>query len=197
MKKTVGKKVVFIILGAAVLISVVCLIWRFATGKNSGDAARFAEEYEQVGQDNIFVYKSVEQVLDLMESGTGIVYLGYPECGWCQAYVPYLNETAREKGIREIWYCNTKEVKENDMDKYYELIALLDGHLQYTETGEQWIYVPNVSFHINGKLIGNDYETSKDTHGLTDPEDYWTEEEVRDLKQTLSGYMERIAEEGR
>lgn len=160
--------------------------------KNSGGAGRFAEEYPGVTEENVFVYKNVDEVLALMRSGTGIVYLGYPECGWCQAYVPYLNDTAREKGIREIWYCNTKEVKEQDMDKYYELIALLDGHLQYTETGEQWIYVPNVSFHINGELVGNDYETSKDTHDLTEPAEYWTEAEVGELKQTLGGYMEQI-----
>lgn len=168
--------------------------WKTAHGKTADDAVRFAEEYTQVTEDNVFVYRSVEEVLDLMRSGTGIVYLGYPECGWCQAYVPYLNETAREKGIREIWYCNTKEVKENDMDKYYELIGQLDGYLQYTDTGEQWIYVPNVSFHIDGNLIGNDYETSKDTHNLTDPEAYWTETEVQELKHTLAGYMEQVLE---
>lgn len=80
------------------------------------------------------------------------------------------------------------------MDKYYELIDQLDGYLQYTDTGEQWIYVPNVSFHIDGNLIGNDYETSKDTHDLTDPEEYWTETEVQELKHTLAGYMEQVLE---
>ena len=194
MRKTLGKKIVFIIIGAAAAVAA-CFVWRAAVEDNSGDAARFAEEYGQVGRDNVFVYKSVDQVLELMKSGTGIVYLGYPECGWCQAYVPYLNETAREKGIREIWYCNTKEVKESNMDKYYELISLLDGHLQFTETGEQWIYVPNVSFHVKGEIIGNDYETSKDTHGLTEPAEYWTEEEVRELKEALAGYMEQVVKE--
>ena len=55
--------------------------------------------------------------------------------------------------------------------------------------------MPNVSFHIDGNLIGNDYETSKDTHNLTDPEAYWTETEVQELKHTLAGYMEQVLEE--
>ena len=55
--------------------------------------------------------------------------------------------------------------------------------------------MPNVSFHIDGNLIGNDYETSKDTHDLTDPEEYWTETEVQELKHTLAGYMEQVLEE--
>lgn len=158
------------------------------------DAVRFASEYTEVDEDNVFVYADIEQTMELMKNGTGIVYLGYPECGWCQAYVRYLNEAAREAGVTEVYYCNTKEVKESSMDQYYALIDLLDGHLQYTETGEQWIYVPNVSFHIEGELIGNDYETSKDTHDLTEPAEYWTEDEVRELKQTLTGYMEQVVD---
>ena len=55
--------------------------------------------------------------------------------------------------------------------------------------------MPNVSFHVKGEIIGNDYETSKDTHGLTEPAEYWTEEEVRELKETLAGYMEQVVKE--
>lgn len=192
MKKQTKNKAVCIIVCIVLTGTAACLAWKANSGKTFDDAARFAEEYPGVTAENVFVYRTVDEVLELMRSGTGIVYLGYPECGWCQAYVPYLNETAIDKGGLEIWYCNTKEVRENNMDKYYELIAMLDGHLQYTDTGEQWIYVPNVSFHVNGKLAGNDYETSKDTHDLTEPAEYWTEAEVRELKQTLGSYMEQV-----
>lgn len=194
MKKRMKKKVILGIFAIVVLFVAAYCMWKVNSGRTLSDAALFAGEYTQVTEDNVFVYRDVDEVLDLMRSGTGIVYLGYPECHWCQAYVRYLNEAAKEAGVSVIYYCNTKEVKENNMDKYYELIALLDGHLQYTETGEQWIYVPNVSFHVNGEIIGNDYETSKDTHDLTEPADYWTEGEVRDLKQTLKGYMEQVLE---
>lgn len=156
------------------------------------DAIKFASEYTEVDENNVFVYKTVDEIIKIMEHGTGVVYLGYPECPWCQAYVRYLNEVAKEVEIDKIYYCNTKEVKENNMDKYYQLISILDGHLQYTNEGEQWIYVPNVSFHINGKIIGNNYETSKDTHNLKEPKEYWTEEEVQDLKNTLKKYMEEV-----
>lgn len=186
------KQLKMAVIGLLLVGIVAVAVWRFRLGGRLDDGERFAGEYGKVGADNVFVYKTVDQVLELMRSGTGIVYLGYPECGWCQAYVPYLNEAALEKGVREIWYCNTKEVKEKDMDKFYELISLLDGHLQYTDTGEQWIYVPNVSFHVDGKLVGNDYETSKDTHGLTEPEEYWTKEEQEELKGTLSYYMDKV-----
>ena len=127
-----------------------------------------------------------------MEHGTGVVYLGYPECPWCQAYVLYLNEVAKEVGIEKIYYCNTKQVKEENMEKYYQLITLLHGYLQYNAEGQEWIYVPNVSFHVNGEIIGNDHETSKDTHGLQNPKEYWTEEEVNSLKEKLRNDMQVV-----
>ena len=49
-----------------------------------------------------------------------------------------------------------------------------------------------MSFHIEGKIVGNDYETSKDTHNLSNPNEYWTEEEITDLKATLKGFMEKV-----
>ena len=158
------------------------------------DAQKFAEEYKQVDEDNVFVYRDVDDIIKIMEHGTGIVYLGYPECPWCQAYVKYLNEVAKEDDVEKIYYCNTKKVKENSMEKYQKLVSLLSGHLQYNDEGNEWIYVPNVSFHINGKLIANDYESSKDTHNLKDPKDYWTEEEVKDLKSRLKSYIEEVDE---
>lgn len=158
------------------------------------DAQRFAKEYSGVNEDNVFVYKNVDEIIKIMENGTGVVYLGYPECPWCGEYVKYLNEVAKEVGIEKIYYGNTKKIKEEDMDKYHKLITLLSGHLQHNDEGEEWIYVPNVSFHIDGKIVGNDYETSKDTHGLKDPKEYWTEKEIKDLKKNLKKPMEKVQE---
>ncbi len=78
------------------------------------------------------------------------------------------------------------------MDKYNEIVHLLDGYLQYNDEGKPWIFVPNVTFIIEGNIIGNDYETSKDTHGLSEPGAYWTEEEVSALKQRLKKDMEQV-----
>lgn len=173
-----------------------CVVVSFSKGENSqeSDAQIFAKEYTNVTEENVFVYKSVDDIIDIMSHGTGVVYLGYPECPWCQEYVKYLNEVAKEVGIEKISYCNTKKLKEENMEKYETLISLLTGHLQHNEDGKEWIYVPNVSFHINGKIILNDYETSKDTHHLKDPKEYWTKDEVNDLKERLNDGMLKIKE---
>ena len=36
----------------------------------------------------------------------GLFYLGFPECPWCAAYVPYLNEVAKDNDVRKVYYYN-------------------------------------------------------------------------------------------
>ena len=158
------------------------------------DALRFKEEYSEVSEDNVFVYRDIEEIIDIMENGTGVVYLGFPECPWCNYYVKYLNEVAKEIGITRIYYYNIYEDRSNNTENYQRIVELLGENLQYDEEGRLRVYVPNVSFHIEGEVIGNDYETSKDTNGFTDPSDYWTEEEISSLKNNLSVYMKEVLE---
>ena len=75
------------------------------------DSEKFAKEYNLKDEDgkaldNVFVYRTPEQIINILEKGTGIVYLGFPECPWCTAYVPYLNEIAKEKEVEKIYYLN-------------------------------------------------------------------------------------------
>ena len=127
-----------------------------------------------------------------MKYGTGVVYLGFPECPWCQAYVKYLNETAKDANIEKIYYFNILEDRKNNTEKYQEIVSILGDNLQRDDEGNLKVFVPNVSFVVNGKIIGNDYETSLDTKGFEKPSDYWTEEEVSELENTLSGYMKEV-----
>lgn len=160
--------------------------------KKDSDNVKFSKEYENVSKDNVFVYRTADEIIKIMEHGTGVVYLGFPECPWCQAYVKYLDEVSKEVGIEKIYYYNILTDRLNNTKEYQKMVELLKDNLQFDQEGNPRIYVPNVSFHVNGKLIGNDYETSLDTHDLKDPEEYWTEQEVKDLKQALTEYMKKV-----
>ena len=105
------KKNQIIIISGMILIAILILGGYFLFHKSTPitDAKKFASEYKEVDEKNVFVYKNVDEIIKIMEHGTGIVYLGYPECPWCQAYVPYLNEVAQNIGIEKIYYCNTKK----------------------------------------------------------------------------------------
>ena len=181
-------KILFVL---GILLIGMGLLFLFKDNKE-GDNVRFNKEYDSVPLENVFVYKSADEIIKIMEHGTGVVYLGFPECPWCSAYVKYLNEVAIEEGINEIYYYNILNDRKNNTENYQKIVTILGDNLQYDEEGNHRIYVPNVSFHINGKIVGNDYETSFDTHGFDKPEDYWTEEEVDELKSTLSNYMKDV-----
>ena len=186
------KKKLLIIGGFVSVIVIGVILFFLLKNKNMEDNVRFAKEYGSVSEENVFVYKNADEIIKIMEHGTGVVYLGFPECPWCRAYVKYLNEVAIDVGIDEIYYHNILEDRTNNTEEYQKIVSILGDNLQYDKEGNHRIYVPNVSFHIDGEVVGNDYETSLDTHGLSSAIDYWTDEEVNDLKEKLTEYMEKV-----
>lgn len=183
------------LLGAILVVIGLILLYFFFIKKDDNketDAQKFKNEYSKVSDNNPFVYRNIDQIINILENGTGVVYLGFPECPWCQAYVKYLNETAKDANIEKIYYFNILEDRKNNTEKYQEIVSILGDNLQRDDEGNLKVFVPNVSFVVNGKIIGNDYETSLDTKGFEKPSDYWTEEEVNELENTLSGYMKEV-----
>lgn len=156
------------------------------------DAERFAESYSEVEKDNIFKIKNAKDIIDILEQGTGIVFFGFPRCPWCQTYAPMLNNLAKSYGAEEIYYFNIYEDRERNTENYQKIVSLLKDYLQYDNTGKKRVYVPEVVFVVEGKIIGNDHETSKDTLGLQDPGEYWTEARVSAWKEKLGSLIEKV-----
>lgn len=149
------------------------------------DASKFKEEYSNVSEDNVFVYRTDKEIIDILKHGTGIVYLGFPECPWCQAYVSYLDEVAKETKIEKIYYLNILEIRKNNTKEYQEIVSLLDNYLSYDEEGKKRIYVPAIVAVKEGEIIGFDDETSHDTKGYETPEEYWKNEDLAGLKKKI------------
>ena len=149
------------------------------------DASKFKEEYSNVSEDNVFVYRTDKEIVDILKHGTGIVYLGFPECPWCQAYVSYLDEITKETKIEKIYYLNILEIRKNNTKEYQEIVSLLDNYLSYDEEGKKRIYVPAIVAVKEGEIIGFDDETSHDTKGYETPEEYWKNEDLDGLKAKL------------
>jgi len=96
MNKINNKYIVYGVIGVILLALIVFFIV-YINKNNIPDNERFANEYTEVGQNNVFVYRNADEIIKILEGGTGLVYLGFPECPWCQAYVPILNEVAKKK----------------------------------------------------------------------------------------------------
>ena len=170
-----NKKVKYIILGVLLLlIASLVVYFVFIKKDNNTDNIKFSKEYTSVSKDNVFVYRSKDEIINILEHGTGIVYLGYPECPWCMAYVPLLNEIAKNEGLEKIYYYNIREDRKNNTEFYQKVVSILNDYLNYDEEGKKRIFVPNVTFVKEGKIIFNDNETSLISEGT--PSEYWTEE---------------------
>ncbi len=188
MKKKImesSKKNVYIIFGIiAVLILIISLSFLFKKDKMS-DAERFAKEYDFT-VNNVFVYRNLDEINKILENGTGVVYLGFPECPWCKGYIPYLNEVAINEHLDKIYYFNILNDRKNNTSGYKKTVQLLNDYLKYDNEGNKRIYVPAVIAVNNGKIVGFDDESSFDTKGYETPEEYWKNEDLDGLKKRLS-----------
>ncbi len=192
-----GLTVAIIAVAATVFITILImfvLAGSFKIQNAQSDAERFATEYTSVSKDNPFVYKSGQEVIDVIEHGTGVVFLGFPSCPWCQAYAGYLADVAKENGLDKIYYYNIYDARQNNTEEYQKLVQLLGGNLQYDEDGHRRIYVPDVVFVIDGRIVGNDLESSKDTAGESDPAAYWNDARVSALKSRLNAYVKQVVD---
>ena len=185
MKKKVIIGIIVVVVLIAIAVSLF-LVLRNNKEEDMSDAERFAQEYTQVSDNNVFLYRNAEEIVRILENGTGVVYLGFPECKWCQKYVTYLNEVALDNDITRIYYLDILEDRTNNTEEYQEIVSLLDEYLEYDEEGNKRVFVPAVIVVDRGEIVGFDDETSLDTHDLDDPEEYWTEEEGRDLNEKLA-----------
>jgi len=161
-------------------------------GVTSTDAGKFKNEYGTVDSNNVFVYRNIDEIINILEKGTGIVYLGFPECKWCKTYVAHLNEIAKENNVEKIYYFNILEDRQNKTDKYMKIVEILDEYLEYDEEGNKKVFVPAVVGVRNGEIVGFDDETSLDTKGYSDPNEYWTYDEISELKINLTKMMEEV-----
>lgn len=149
------------------------------------DAQRFKAEYPGVGDDNKFVYATAEQVIDLLETGKGLVYLGFPECPWCQQYVIYLDEVAREQNFNKIYYYNVRQIRTDNTAEYQRMVTLLGDRLDKDDSGQPRIFVPDVTAVRDGEIVGHDNTSALNGSADGTPASWWTDERVAKLKAEL------------
>lgn len=184
MKKAKILGIVFIAVIGALLIYKYCK--PPATVKVNNN---FNNEYNLIDENNVFVYKSIDDILITLDKGTGIIFLGFPENSWCQNYVKYLNDVAVSKNIDIIYYYNFKSIRESNTEKYKKLVNRLDDYLFLDDTGSYRLYAPTLVIVKEGKILSFDNETSLMTNPIL-PNEYWTEEKINSFKEKIGNYFD-------
>lgn len=118
-----------------------------------------------------------EEAIALLESGTGILYFGFPDCPWCRSMLPILLSTLDNMNIDRLSYLNVKsirdtlalgeknkvEVKEEGTKGYYKILELMDDVLEpyyltnedgkKIDTKEKRLMAPTVVAIKDGKIL--------------------------------------------
>lgn len=197
MKNKLVKYLVILLSLVAIVVISILIFKKFenndVTNNKPSAAEKFAKEYTNVSKNNVFVYSTGAEILKILENGTGVIYLGFPECQWCQSYVPILNETAKEAGIEKIHYFNILEDRKNNTAVYKKIVKLLNENLLYDDEGNRRVYVPDVTIVNKGTIVGHDNESSLVTESDGTPNEYWTKEKKEALKTRLTTYFNKIS----
>ena len=140
------------------------------------DAARFKAAYSRVADDNRFVFASAGEVLEKFESGSGLIFLGFQQCPWCQQLAPIVDDAAKAEGLDKIYYLDIRHARETNDATYKKLVETLKPHLRTDENGQPRVYVPDVTALKDGHIVGHFLqETTADGEKAT-ADTYWTRE---------------------
>lgn len=190
MNKKYKDYIIYGILGI-VLVGIIVLLIINGVKNNIPDNEKFANEYTEVGKNNVFVYRDAGEIIKILEGGTGIVYLGFPECPWCQAYVPMLNEVAKEEGVEKIYYFNIREDRQENSKDYQKIVKIVKNFLMKDDEGNERIFVPDIYAVQNGKILSHNNETSVIDSDIT-PSQYWTDTKKSEIKTIFKNMISDV-----
>lgn len=162
--------------------------------KEEVDIDKFASEYTLVDNDNIFEYKYIDDIIETISNGTGIVFLCTPESAWCQRYALYLNDSLKKYGIEKVSYMNIKAYREINTTKYRKLVELLKEYEYKDDLNNSRIVTPDLTFVKNGIIIAHDNETSLVTSDNV-PEEYWNQEKINSFDLKIKSFVDLMNQE--
>ena len=157
------------------------------------DQESFTQEYG-ITSDNLYVYKNAQDVLELLNTGSGIIFFAFPENEWSHIYADILNEVAKTYEIEEIWYYNFKNDRSNNNYYYNNIVRILNAYVPVIDTGEKELYAPSFVIVKDGEIIGYDDETAIVSGDVT-VDDYWTMEKQQRKKVELGILVQKYLNE--
>lgn len=173
-------------------IVVLCVFSLVGCSKKDDYASKFKEEYEsyngkqtssgkdylkvEIPEENVIVYSSITEVLDIIKNKSGVIYFGFPTCPWCRNMVVPLLEAADSTSLDKIYYLNMYEERDTikyvdgefitekeASEGYYDLVnalsSILDDYIVKDSDGiehntsKKRIYVPLVVFIKDGEIV--------------------------------------------
>lgn len=151
------------------------------------DAEKFAVEYS-VSEENPFKYRKIDEVLETLKSGTGIIFFANSDCEFCVEAAKILVEALNYKNVDQVYYYNPQKIRDDDTEEYQELKEILDDFLETNKEEEKYLFLPDIYFVRDGKIIGHNNDLAT-MNGSVD--EVLTTKRRKDIKDK---YLELIGE---
>lgn len=171
------------------LIILICIITFITVKKNrvTKDEKSFKKEYERyngytnpgsdkkyfdvnIEEKNGIKYLDDDEVIDMLQNKTGIIYFGFPTCPWCRSMIEVLLDAKDSTNQKNIYYYNALDIRDEKVledgkvkttkkgkKNYYKILDILgDKASVYEELEDESIkrlYFPTVVFVRNGKIV--------------------------------------------
>ena len=190
-----------LIAGIALLGSIIVLGNKSALHK---DTLTFKEEYEKYNGEkvsngkkylevNIALKNKVEiveetEILNIMDHKTGIVYFGFPTCPWCRNVVEPLIKLANQENVT-LYYINPKVMRDAQNKTYLSLVKKLDSYLDTGENGNKVLYVPDIYFIKDGKIMAHHLGT---VDSQKDPYQKMNEKQAKEFESIILKNIQKI-----
>lgn len=177
-----------------IVVVIICATLYLLPSKATKDEIKFKKEYESINnklnektnkknrkvtipEKNGIEYLTAKELLDKIDNkDTFIVYFGFADCPWCRSIIETLITTLKENGIKNIYYVDIKNIRDEYTFKNNYLIKTKEGSKEYSKllkklknvledynvtdedgnkvsTGETRIYAPNIVGIKDGKAV--------------------------------------------
>ena len=198
MKVLDKKRIIGIILGALLVLAMGVKFYLDYKEINeteekiaTADAKKFKKEYEDLNGTTAYgeikykdlkiseyipvLYKTDEEIVNILNNGTGVIYFGFNSCPWCRIMIETLIKVIDDYEVENFYYTDIKQIRstfkvENKKlvetkgtKSYYDILEKLDEYLtDYVitnnnkdyDTNEKRLYAPTVVVVKEGEILG-------------------------------------------
>lgn len=158
------------------------------------DNIRFATEYKDITKNNLYVYTNEQQILEIINGKSGVIFMAFPSNIWSHYYADYLNEVAINNKLEKIYYYDFLKDRKLNNKTYNQIVTKLQNYLVSDDLGNMDLVAPTVIVVKNGKVLYFDEEIQF-LKGGTKPQDYFTEERKNVVKEKFDFAIKELVKE--
>lgn len=152
------------------------------------DAEKFSMEYN-ISNDNMFKYIYTNDVIDILNNKTGLIFMGFSSNEWSQYYVKYLYQVLKEKNVNTVYYYDLLKDRARYTKNYIAIEKILNPFLTKLDDNSVRINTPILVFVKDGKIVYINSETAINNNNLT-PKEYWDYIHISNFKEDISSHIE-------